>query len=366
VPPFVAPDPSNAESGKTSPGIDASLEYLPLEQDRKGHKAEEARGGPVGLGFRVPMIVASPWSRGGYVCSQVFDHTSVLRFLERMASRWSGKDVREENITAWRRAVCGDLTAAFRRFDSRSPTLQFPPRDSFFEQVHQAQFTPEPSGYRKLSAARQEPGLRPSTALPYELAVSGKLNSEKAQFEIALEARDEIFGKTAAGAPFHVYTPGRFHGEEKLRTRAYAVEAGHVVTDSWALEGFQHGVYHLRVCGPNGFFREFQGSADDPPVDIRVDSVRRKGALTGDIQLWIANRGDRATSIQVKNYGYKGEDHTIAAARGHESSLTLTLGQSYHWYDFAVTVAGADRFLRRFAGRVETGEDGFSDPVMGG
>ena len=68
----------------------------------------------------------------------------------------------------------------------------------------------------------------------------------------------------------------------------------------------------------------------------------------------------------MKNYGYKGEDHTIAAEPGRESSLTLRLGASYRWYDFAVTVAGADRFMRRFSGRAETGEDGFSDPVMGG
>src|SRR6185369_6709398 len=66
VPPFVAPDPRNPESGKTSPGIDTSVEYLHLEQDLKRRPAREARGGPVGLGFRVPMVVASPWSRGGF------------------------------------------------------------------------------------------------------------------------------------------------------------------------------------------------------------------------------------------------------------------------------------------------------------
>src|SRR5262249_24827316 len=55
VPPFVAPEPGNPESGKTSPSIDPALEYLPLEQDLKRHPAREARGGPVGLGYRVPL-----------------------------------------------------------------------------------------------------------------------------------------------------------------------------------------------------------------------------------------------------------------------------------------------------------------------
>ncbi len=63
-------------------------------------------GLPIGLGPRVPMTVVSPWSVGGNVCSQVFDHTSVIRFLE----NWTG--VMEPNISAWRRLVCGDLSTA--------------------------------------------------------------------------------------------------------------------------------------------------------------------------------------------------------------------------------------------------------------
>ena len=62
---------------------------------------------PYGLGMRVPLYVISPWSRGGHVASEVFDHTSILRFLE---ARFG---VHEPNISAWRRAVCGDLTSCF-------------------------------------------------------------------------------------------------------------------------------------------------------------------------------------------------------------------------------------------------------------
>ena len=74
---------------------------------------------PYGLGVRVPMVVVSPWTRGGWVCSEVFDHTSVLRFLE---ARF-GAPMRETNITAWRRSVCGDLTSAF---DFSKPSDSFP------------------------------------------------------------------------------------------------------------------------------------------------------------------------------------------------------------------------------------------------
>ncbi|MDE3198799.1 MAG: phospholipase C, phosphocholine-specific, partial [Acidobacteriota bacterium] len=238
IPPFVAPDPLSPEGGRTSPGLDPAFEYLSLAEDRKSHPADEARGGPVGLGFRVPLIVASPWSRGGYVCSQVFDHTSVLQLLERMAGRWSGKEVRETNITAWRRTVCGDLTSAFRPFETGQPKVESLSRDAVFEQVHHAQFLPMPSGYANRTMPKQEPGVRPSTPLPYDLSASGVLTADGKQFEITLESRG------AAGAPFHVYTPGKYRDEVKARTRAYAVAAGQRLTDTWELEGFPKGAYH--------------------------------------------------------------------------------------------------------------------------
>lgn len=69
---------------------------------------EYVHGLPIGAGFRVPCIIVSPWTAGGWVCSEPFDHTSVLQFLEKFTG------VREPNITEWRRKTFGDLTSAFR------------------------------------------------------------------------------------------------------------------------------------------------------------------------------------------------------------------------------------------------------------
>jgi len=85
----------------------------------------EASGiaGPIGLGFRVPCIVISPFSRGGLICSDTFDHTSMLRFLE---TRFG---VEVPNLTAWRRSVTGDLTSALSLGaapDTSVPTLPAP------------------------------------------------------------------------------------------------------------------------------------------------------------------------------------------------------------------------------------------------
>ena len=76
-----------------------------------------AVSGPIGLGFRVPMLIISPFSRGGFVSSDLFDHTSVLRFLE---TRF-GAEV--PNLSAWRRATVGDLTSAF---NFKSPDHSIP------------------------------------------------------------------------------------------------------------------------------------------------------------------------------------------------------------------------------------------------
>ena len=75
--------------------------------------------GPLGLGFRVPALVISPFSRGGYVASEVFDHTSQIRFLE---SRFG---IHASNISAWRRRTVGDLTSTLHMHhrDTTRPSL---------------------------------------------------------------------------------------------------------------------------------------------------------------------------------------------------------------------------------------------------
>ena len=112
--------------------------------------------GPIGLGFRVPTFVISPWSQGGWVASETFDHTSLLRFLE---SRFG---VREPNISAWRRQTVGDLTSTLRfpRRDVPFPELPDPAPLVTKEQQEVATL-PAPSVPSPQSVPHQEPGTRP-------------------------------------------------------------------------------------------------------------------------------------------------------------------------------------------------------------
>ncbi|MDA0811404.1 MAG: phospholipase C, phosphocholine-specific [Verrucomicrobia bacterium] len=278
MPSFVPPDPANPDTGKASDGIDLELEHVraPQEEVWKARWPDAVTAtGPIGLGYRVPLLIASPWSRGGYVCSEVFDHTSILQFLENFLTKKTGKPVAEPNITPWRRMVCGDLTSAFRSSEQIAGPLDKVERDPFLQSIHQAGFKPMPAiptplAAEEIAAAqkdvralpsmpRQEPGTRPACALPYELASAGTLNRERNALVMTFASGNAIFGDRAAGAPFHVYAPGA------AKARAYSVKPGDRLEDAWALSEFPGGIYDIRVLGPNGFHRVLRGDAGETP-----------------------------------------------------------------------------------------------------
>ena len=87
---------------------DGLFDHVPPPVAPRGTRGEYVGGEPIGLGFRVPAVVVSPWSAGGRVCSDVLDHTSLIRLLERRFG------VREPNISPFRRRTCGDFTTALR------------------------------------------------------------------------------------------------------------------------------------------------------------------------------------------------------------------------------------------------------------
>ncbi len=85
-----------------------------------GTPKEYVKDLPIGAGFRVPCILVSPWTAGGWVCSEQFDHTSVLQFLEKFTG------VKEPNVTDWRRQTFGDLTSTLRFDDAKADPQSLP------------------------------------------------------------------------------------------------------------------------------------------------------------------------------------------------------------------------------------------------
>ncbi len=95
------------------------FDHVPPPVPEPGTADEFVDGVPIGLGLRVPAVIASPFSRGGRVVSDTFDHTSTLLFLERRFG------VEVPNLSQWRRDTVGDLTTTldFSDPDTSVPRL---------------------------------------------------------------------------------------------------------------------------------------------------------------------------------------------------------------------------------------------------
>ncbi len=383
VPPFVAPHKQG--TGKASGKIDTATEFVTAEQQDNSNP-KHVRKSPIGLGFRVPMVIASPWSRGGWVNSQVFDHTSSLQFLETFIQQKWGKSIRQNSISDWRRCVCGNLTSVFRAYNGEA--IQLPKKVEklpFIKGVYNAKFKKAPQDWTPLtseqieeakqhpaSASRlpqQEKGIRSACALPYELYADGAVSDDNNTFKITLSAGNNVFSNRAAGSPFTVYAPG-VYGNERCNSRNYSVVAGDRLSDEWAIKDFENGQYHLQIHGPNGFFREFKGSKNDPPLSIQFDYERKKSSqqqLTGNAMVTIKRlNNDKIFEIDIEDKSYKKRPRSITLNNANPTVTVIwNLGDSFCWYDIAIKIKGYNDFEKRYAGHVETGQRGKTDPLMG-
>ena len=355
VPPPAAPSFVDAErsalAGESTADTTGEYHYyLAPDVDAEG---EALQFKPYGLGPRVPLYVLSPWSKGGWVDSEVFDHTSVIRFLEQRFG------VTEPNISAWRRAVCGDLTSAFdfRRADDTDLTSRLPETTALADRARAlpGRTTPPTPELPQLPA--QDTGVRPSRALPYALGVNATAQTG------ASALRLDFINDGQAGACFHVYD--RLHLERA--PRRYTVEAGLRLNGLWALDA-DLGAYDLWVLGANGFHRHFTGSvaasagrrAARPEIEVCYDRAH------GDVILTLLNAGTAGCTFQIGANAYSDEHDSVRVGPSSKAERTFSLRRSAHWYDFSVRVDEVPDFVRRFAGRVETGRHSFSDPALGG
>ena len=365
-PPFTPPDSRDPKSGKVSSGIDTRVDYVKLKEDYPG---------PIGLGYRVPLIIASPWSRGGLVNSQVFDHTSCIQFLEHFLNEKYGKQIRETNITPWRRTVCGNLTSVFRKYEGIKPeVLPFIEKDPFFEEIHKAKFRDAPSDFKSLSNNEinqlnhhpqssplmpvQEKGTRRACAIPYEIYADGNFDSLNQRFEISMGSDSNLFKAQSSGSPFIVHAMQSPTG--KFSVRNYAVKPGDQLGDHWPVQDFDGGSYLFRLLGPNGFYREFSGNQKDPALQVWVSH-----SASGTVSVKISNKSKETQMVTIRDeaYGQGAVNKTIQP--GATAIIQpFDLSKSYGWYHFSITIPGNTRFEKKYAGHTETGRTSMSDPAM--
>lgn len=292
---------------------------------------DKLKGRPYGLGPRVPMYVVSPWSKAGFVNSQVFDHTSVIRFLE---TRFG---VHEPNITPWRRAVCGDLLSCFDFANPMPGPVPLPDTKAAASRARGRLLPTTPDTPDALVAPIQETGSRPARPLPYRLAADAFYDGGVLNIHMRNISRD-------VAAVFHIYQRPD-HPEPPIR---HTLGVGG--------EGFC-GIPYLdgldvSVHGPNGFHRRFINVADaECWLQIGLDGATLTlGAIKPMSVIW-------------RDEAYGQAERRFDLAPGKPQGVALDLSASHNWYDFSLNGPG---FVQRFAGHVEDGQPSFSDPAMGG
>ncbi|WP_405805859.1 phospholipase C, phosphocholine-specific [Streptomyces sp. NBC_00210] len=338
---------------------DGFFDHVPPPAPPAGTPGEFLNGVPYGLGFRVPMLVMSPWTRGGWVSSEVFDHTSVLRFLETWTSA-IGKPASCPNISAWRRKVTGDLTGVF---DFANPVYGVPSLPGTAKVIGQSTCGPLPNPVPTNNALPgQEAGTRPARALPYqpngnldrlEFGTAGKI---LAWFSMANQ------GASARSAAHFSIHPNAYRSTEPWQ---YTVDAGGTASDYFNIgTGFGAGKYEISMAGPNRFLRRFTGDATKAGKSIEVVARFAVESGSGKQAIWfkLTNTSAAAVKFTIKADNYRTDGpwtYTVPAGGSTEDYFNAVAYQN-GWYDFTVTADVDPTWSRRYTGHIETGSPSVS------
>ncbi|QBH04534.1 phosphocholine-specific phospholipase C [Xanthomonas oryzae] len=346
------PPPAPPSPDARAPGGFAGASTIATDDDYHRHPAPgeqnvdlpEFRGRPYGLGPRVPMYVISPWSRGGWVDSQVYDHTSVLRLLERRFG------VPAPEITPWRRAVCGDLSNAFdfRNSDARPFAAALPDISAAAARAAALREHALPPLPATLQPPEQPFGVRRSRALPYRPSVA--LAHLPKRGEVTLRM-------TNAGAAVVLHVYDRF--DLAAIPRRYTVGNGAAVEGTWTT---YDGRYDLWLIGPNGFHRHYRGDLDAAPL---LAEIAQDPDDAQALCLTLRNPGKRPLHLALESGAYTQAQpcQHLTVAAGVEHRVRWSATSTGGWHDLWLVQDGA---RQRLAGRVETGKPGISDPALGG
>jgi phospholipase C len=304
--------------------------------------------GPYGMGVRVPMLVISPWSKGGWVNSEVFDHTSLIQFIEQRFHHVPA--LRESNITRWRRAVAGDLTSAFNFRSPNDAIVPLPPTSAYVpsDYVRHPDYIPDVPIDQELP--KQEPGVRPARAVPYELSVEADV--DVGARKITLRFRNE----GSAAAVLQVRS-----GSNQDGPWTYTVGAHAKLSETWTYS--DEDAYDLAIYGPNGFLRSVKGSFAG---EARANLAVRASYDLNHLRLRLEVRNVSGTPYKVRVFDhYTGQPAARFLAPGERFEHEYPADASFGWYDLTVSADGDSAFQQRIAGHLETGCDSMTDPALG-
>jgi phospholipase C len=340
---------------------------------------------PIGLGFRVPLLVVSPWSRGNVVVSEILDHVSVIKLVEQR------HNITCPNISPWRRAITGSVATAFN-FDA-APDYSWPELPDTSNYVIEGDIEcwtlPPPVVPSEQSMPKQEEGVRVARPLPYEFIVSDSVAASSISGVLAT-LTVSVQNSGLGGAPFILYDLLQL---EKVNPRQYAVEAGRRISDVQSISIYDPltglgtgGPYSFTLMGPNGFVREMRGDVRRLTASSGSQCSALSASLSylpaeGSVTVVLTNSATSDVDVTLVDNAYALFDAAnVVVPAGSSKSFTVSTDASENWYDITVSatadaadatlsknsngVYSSDCFHRRFMGHMENGRDSTSDPAM--
>jgi phospholipase C len=319
---------------------------------------------PIGMGFRVPMILCSPWTRGGVVDSQVYDHTSVIQFIETWTAAL-GTPATCSSISAWRRQVSGDLTGAF---DFATPISGLPSNlpspTTVISRTGTCDPLPNPTNSNALnSLPQQESGSRTARPLPYQPDANLTSFQYGANGQILAWIQMENIGAIATRAvPLSIYANAyRSGGPWQYTVPAYAGGSNGSVKDYFNVgSGYGSGKYDLTVVGPNRFLRRFSGNLNDAGKNCSVASVYAVDPASGQLAMYfvLTNDGTGSITLTLTSAHYLSGgpwSYTVAAGASENTAYFDVITATQGWYDFTITLNDDTSWIRRYTGHLENG-----------
>ncbi|MGC1549249.1 MAG: phospholipase C, phosphocholine-specific [Rhodanobacter sp.] len=318
---------------------------------------------PIGMGFRVPMIICSPWTRGGVVDSQVYDHTSVIQFLETWTTAL-GTPAISSSISAWRRAVSGDLTGAFN-FANPVAGLpsNLPAASTVISRTGTCDPLPNPTDSNAPnSLPQQEAGTRMARAIPYQpdANISSFQYGSDGQILVWIEMLN-VGALATRSVPLAIYANAyRSGGPWQYTVSPYGNGTNGSVSDFFNIgTGYGSGSYDLTVVGPNRFLRRFAGDLNNSGKTCSITSSYAVDPSSGQLAIYfaMANTGTASVTFTITANNYTTEGPwTYSVGPGATSNTSFAaVAITEGWYDFTITVSGDSSWIRRYTGHLENG-----------
>ncbi|MHC5310870.1 phosphocholine-specific phospholipase C [Myroides sp. LJL116] len=373
VAPFVPALQGDLSTGKMSPDLYSPQEWVTKEQERKrSGKPDRDFQSPIGFGFRVPMVVVSPWTKGGWVNSEVMDLTSTIQFLEYFIEKKTGKKIIEQNISPYRRAVSGNMTSVFQPASSTTKVeLDFVERQQIVQTIMQAKDKKVPDlfqeytleqiksspTYRDLPGfAKQEKGVKKACALPYNMIAD--LHCKESQLELDFSSQPLLNSNKTYGAPLQVYSIGSYAHKQGANWD-FTVLKDQSLDYTWKVDQFEGENTHLVMHGANGFYRSFKQSKTPVGIQVKVNYTLNKGLI---VHLQNQSTSSLSIELQDKVYLKKSQEITLGAKQSQE--ITLDYQNFKGWYQLELRLKGHPAFEYIYAGHIEDNSPSITDPYM--